>query len=188
MKSSQDIPVARTAVDEADSAIRCCDHPSCAAEGAFRAPKSRSELKAFYFFCLEHIRAYNAAWDYFSGMSQADIERFQHDAATWHRPTWRFGEQEIWSALFDGDVFGLFGDGAAANAGAGAKRTADGKEQRSLAMLNLDASTTLQEIKMRYKQLVKQHHPDANGGDKRAEERFKSINEAYSYLRACGYS
>jgi len=40
----------------------------------------------------------------------------------------------------------------------------------------------LQDIKMRYKQLVKRFHPDANGGDKRAEERFKLINEAYRSL------
>lgn len=38
---------------------------------------------------------------------------------------------------------------------------------------------------MRYKQLVKRFHPDANGGDKAAEERFKEISEAYSYLKSC---
>ncbi len=32
---------------------------------------------------------------------------------------------------------------------------------------------------MRYKELVKLHHPDANGGDKASEERFKQISEAY---------
>jgi curved DNA-binding protein CbpA len=42
---------------------------------------------------------------------------------------------------------------------------------------------TRSELKARYKQLVKQHHPDLHGGDKRAEERLKLINEAYTYLR-----
>jgi DnaJ-class molecular chaperone len=52
--------------------------------------------------------------------------------------------------------------------------------------MDLDETATLQDIKMRYKQLVKRFHPDANGGDKRAEERFKSINEAYSNLMSSG--
>jgi DnaJ-class molecular chaperone len=61
------------------------------------------------------------------------------------------------------------------------------REQRShLAQLDLDETATLQDVKMRYKQLVKRFHPDANGGDKQAEERFKSINEAYSNLKSAG--
>ena len=40
------------------------------------------------------------------------------------------------------------------------------------------------EIKTRYRQLVKIHHPDANGGDKVAEERLKRINQAYTTLKA----
>jgi len=52
--------------------------------------------------------------------------------------------------------------------------------------LDLDETATLQDVKMRYKQLVKRFHPDANGGDKQAEERFKSINEAYSNLKSAG--
>jgi DnaJ-class molecular chaperone len=37
-------------------------------------------------------------------------------------------------------------------------------------------------VKARYKELVKRHHPDANGGDKSAEERFKTVSEAYRTL------
>ncbi len=38
------------------------------------------------------------------------------------------------------------------------------------------------EIKKAYRQLARQYHPDANPGDKEAEERFKKINAAYSVL------
>ena len=34
-------------------------------------------------------------------------------------------------------------------------------------------------LKARYKQLVKKHHPDANGGDKKSEEKMRAINEAW---------
>jgi DnaJ-class molecular chaperone len=48
--------------------------------------------------------------------------------------------------------------------------------------LDLAGGFTLFELKRRYKQLAKKHHPDLHGGDKAAEERLKLINEAYTYL------
>ena len=39
------------------------------------------------------------------------------------------------------------------------------------------------EIKARYIKLVKQLHPDANGGNPEAEERLKSVNLAYTTLK-----
>ncbi len=43
---------------------------------------------------------------------------------------------------------------------------------------NADAGT----IKKAYYKLAKQYHPDANPGDKVAEEKFKEVNEAYEVL------
>ncbi len=37
-------------------------------------------------------------------------------------------------------------------------------------------------IKRAYRQLARQYHPDKNPGDKKAEETFKEINEAYEVL------
>ena len=157
--------------------------------GEFRAPRSR-RLDTYYWFCLEHVRSYNAGWDYFAGMSQIEIEWFQREAVTGHRPTWRMnhGPGNGWSQDGIADHFGLFGGNGGAPGDAGSERDLRlNRNQRSaLAELNLDASVTLQEIKMRYKQLVKRYHPDANGGDKAAEERFKSISEAYNSLLTSG--
>ena len=52
-------------------------------------------------------------------------------------------------------------------------------EERALVVLDLRPPVTIAIVKMRYKELVKLHHPDANGGDKASEERFKQISEAY---------
>ena len=53
-----------------------------------------------------------------------------------------------------------------------------------LSTFGLDWPTTLDQVKARYKELAKRHHPDANGGDRAAEERLKTINLAYAALRS----
>ena len=181
------------------TAARVCDHPDCAAEGEFRAPKSPSDLNDHYWFCLDHVRAYNAAWNYFEGMSQGEIERFQKSATTWHRPTWpftgasrgdgarRFAPRRDFFAGLRDDVGVLWGDGADGTGGGGARKRAMPEERRALAELNLDSDADLQQIKDRYKELVKKFHPDANGGSRRAEERLKAVNRAYGYLLSSGY-
>jgi curved DNA-binding protein CbpA len=50
-------------------------------------------------------------------------------------------------------------------------------------VFGLEPPVTFERLRSRYLTLVKQHHPDANGGDKAAEERLKSINEAYATLK-----
>ncbi len=52
-----------------------------------------------------------------------------------------------------------------------------------LATLGLSWPVTMPVLKARYKQLAKRHHPDANGGDRMAEERLKTINLAYATVR-----
>ena len=74
---------------------------------------------------------------------------------------------------------------------AGAKQAQQRRQQdrapselrEPLATLGLSWPTTLDAVKTRYKELAKQHHPDANGGSREAEERLKTINLAYAALR-----
>jgi curved DNA-binding protein CbpA len=56
-------------------------------------------------------------------------------------------------------------------------------EKDALEVLELSWPITQALLKTRYKELVKRHHPDANGGNRLAEEKFKEINAAYSTLR-----
>jgi DnaJ-class molecular chaperone len=41
---------------------------------------------------------------------------------------------------------------------------------------------------MRFKFLVKQHHPDANGGDRSTEDRLRDIIKAYNYLKTSRFA
>src|SRR5215475_13028722 len=77
----------------ADVPVRPCDHPGCIAGGDFRAPKSRLDLHNYYWFCLDHVRAYNSAWNYYAGMNDTEIEaEIRHDTV-WHRPSWKLGDR-----------------------------------------------------------------------------------------------
>ena len=60
-------------------------------------------------------------------------------------------------------------------------------ERKALDALGLEAEATTPEIKVRFKALVKRHHPDANGGDRSTEDRLREIIQAYNYLKSIGF-
>jgi curved DNA-binding protein len=48
--------------------------------------------------------------------------------------------------------------------------------------LGVDRKASVDEIRSAYRKLAMQYHPDKNPGDKKAEDKFKEINEAYQVL------
>lgn len=121
-------------------------------------------------------------------MGQAEIESAIRSAVCWERPTWRLGHwHSRWPDTVDGfgDVFGLFRDGAAPEGGARGSKPPphDLAETKALMALGLVPPVAWAVVKNRYRQLAKRFHPDANGGDKSAEERLKLVNQAYSTLK-----
>ena len=169
--------------------IRPCASPGCKEEGAYRVPKSRQELGKHLWFCLAHARAHNESWDYFKGMSEREIESFRNDAVTGHRPTWPLGKRaaRLHNTLRDFDFDNTFGtERQEPPSPRRPERQVTRLQQTAFDTLNLEPSATLNEIKARYKELVKRFHPDANGGDRGAEERLKQVIKAYGVLRASG--
>ncbi len=55
--------------------------------------------------------------------------------------------------------------------------------RKALMVFQLERWATWADIKARYKILVKRHHPDTNGGCKKAENRLKQVNHAYGVLK-----
>jgi len=162
--------------------------PGCGAPGEYRAPKSRSALQDYWWFCLEHVRAYNASWDFYKGMTPGEIEAQLRADTSWQRPTWPLGRlgSRLDSDMLHDPLHVLNASRRAPaeaeqRARAAAEVPADLREP--LATLGLAWPLTLDQLKSRYKQLAKLHHPDANNGDRAAEERLKGINLAYSALR-----
>jgi curved DNA-binding protein CbpA len=188
--AKQEAPVRETATP--------CEWPDCKNKGSHRAPKGRDNSREYWHFCLDHVREYNQSYNFFSGMNAEAVARYQKDALTGHRPTWKMGENTSArkmtgsAADFDGasDPFSMFGE--LNDRRAGARPRAEAKpearkvfnaERKALQVMGLDADATLGDVKAKYKALVKQHHPDANGGDRSTEDRLIEIIKAYNYLK-----
>jgi DnaJ-domain-containing protein 1 len=174
-----------------------CAKPGCTAAAEVYAPKTRQDMNDRQWLCREHLREHNQRWNYFAGMSDQEIERFCLDAITGHRPTWPLGKRaanrpedkertrSAWSYRFE-DGFAVFEDAAEAAAPPPHRTRLTKGQLDALAVLNLEESATLHDIKARYKELVKRFHPDANGGDRGTEERLRQVIRAYGHLRATG--
>lgn len=196
------IRTAKEPEPEARPQERGCDHAGCKARGEFRAPKGRGREGQFFVFCLEHVRAYNATYNYFAGMTDEAVADYQKDAAIGHRPTWKLGTNaKDPRAAQRGrgrprnakptepdmeDVLGLFGEQVAARR----KQEQDARiteaSRKALDNLGLDPGADKGAIKARYHELVKRFHPDANGGDRSRETRLTEIVNAYNHLRKAG--
>jgi hypothetical protein len=169
---------------QTQAAARACDHPGCSASADFRAPRARDCLNEYYWFCLDHVRAYNSAWNYYAGMTPDEIEAELRKDSTWDRPTWPLGVQGAQNRRFAfaiNDPFGVMGETEDESAARRARPPTP--EEEAMKLLDLHPPLSAERLKARYKQLVKRHHPDANGGNKDAEERFKRINQAYTTLK-----
>src|SRR5262245_14837663 len=68
-----------------------CQWKGCERPGDHRAPQGRGKDGQYFAFCMEHVRQYNATYNYFDGMNDAEVQDFQKDALTGHRPTWKVG-------------------------------------------------------------------------------------------------
>jgi hypothetical protein len=175
-----------------------CEWPGCKKPGVHKAPKGRGAEKDYWRYCLEHVREYNARYNYFEGMSNEDIASHQKDALTGHRPTWKMNQRTARSAEerrakgspgMRGweDPFSLFAEQASRASGATEQRTVRNVERKALGTLGLEVTATSAEIKARFKELVKRHHPDLNQGDKSTEDVLREIIQAYNYLKSAGF-
>jgi curved DNA-binding protein CbpA len=174
-----------------------CQWPGCACAATHRAPKGRLREGEYWRFCLQHVREYNHSYNYFAGMSDEAVAKFQKDAITGHRPTWKLGQNgKPPGQGHRGRFYGDFGDGADpfgvyTELGANARsrgenhqgRAVRNAERKALDTLGLEPNASAADIKARFKLLVKRHHPDANGGDRTCEDKLREIIQAYNYLK-----
>ncbi len=166
---------------------RHCDMPGCMEDGEHRAPKDRN-LKEYYHFCTEHVQEYNKAWNYFSGMSMADIEDYINKATTWDRPTQRYDTMANFEKIHK-KAWQTYNyteqepprDFSRERGYGGVNRNT--QEFDAMMIMGLEPPLDLAKIKSKYKTLAKKYHPDLNREDPQAEELLKKINMAYTVLK-----
>ena len=178
-----------------------CDWEGCEQAGEYRAPKGHRSEGQYHHFCLEHVRHYNTAFNFFAGMDKDELEEALHappraesrSSFATGNPNMR-GARAAREALRPGDRFGdPFGVFARYRHRQSQKPAAERvkplheQDRRALETLGLLGHAKSDEIKRAYKSLVKIHHPDANGGDKASEERLRTIIAAYSHLKKTGF-
>lgn len=202
MKFTRDIDkirVRRRTERRTEPAAHICAWDNCQDPAPHRAPKSPERLREYFWFCAEHVREYNRSWNFFSGMSDGEVEHYIKDNLTGHRPTWkaRMGNPSVNHTSADArnwdmrsaDKFNLFGDSsksASAHSAVPPGRKWPPLICEAFCVMDLSETATLKEIKVRYKELVKRFHPDAHGGDRATEGQLKQVIQAYNRLKACG--
>lgn len=187
-----------------ESSARACDKPGCDRVGKFRAPKSPETLDEFWWFCLDHVREYNQRWNFFEGHSDAELERQFAADRVWGRPTrplreavegpgtgsTSHAEGRAWQRFGFDDPLEVLGDKATLNPGAERAREVRPSrrlpptERRALEILDASDAQTRSEIRRQYKALVKDLHPDMNGGRRDDEARLAEVVWAWEQIKA----
>ena len=177
-----------------------CDWEGCEEPGEYKAPKGVRSEGQYHNFCLEHVRHYNKAFNFFAGMSPDELEEALHappkadsrsSFATGNPGAARAaGRQGPGLGDKYGDPFGVFARyryQQSKRPAAERVKPLNEPDRRALETLGIMGHAKSDEIKAAYKALVKKHHPDVNGGDASSEERLRSVIAAYTHLKKMGF-
>ena len=170
-----------------ETSTRQCDKEGCNEPGQYRAPRSPDNLSEYYWFCKEHVREYNMRWNYFQGQSEAEFQEFLDNATVWERPTKPFGRataEQKWARHGVDDPLEILGaNGTNPELRKRSSRKLLPTERRALEILEASETWTRTEIRKQYKSLVKDLHPDMNGGDRSDEDRLQEVVWAWDQIK-----
>lgn len=181
-----------------ESAGRRCEAPGCREAGEFRAPGRRPNgfdgPGEWRWFCLDHVREFNAGYDWFEGMSAEEILDAQSPIAGWRsetrafRPTAGIDEAPRWADYSDPlEAISARARGIRSCAEREVRTAAAGRfsreEAQALETMGLGSDTDRTRLRRRYSELVRRYHPDRNGGDRKHEAKLNEVVEAYQLLR-----
>ncbi len=173
-----------------ETSVRQCEAQGCNEDGKYRCPKSPDQLNEYFWFCKDHAREYNLKWNYFEGQSETEMLDEMERDRVWGRATRPLGghdEQLAWQRLGVEDPHQILGDKATQNPGRNAAargtRKLPATERKALEILDARDSWSRTEIRKQYKSLVKDLHPDRNGGARADEDRLQEVVWAWDQLK-----
>jgi len=170
---------------------QACAAPGCAEAGEYRAPGAwRAGFDGpgeWRWLCLDHVRAFNAEYNYFHGMTPDEISAAQNPYGGWDRETRAFAANGSpgprWADFADPlDAIGARFEALRRTRKDG--RDLSDRDRRALDVLGLDLDADRRALRMRYAELVRLYHPDRNGGDRSHEKALQAVIEAYTALKA----
>jgi len=167
-----------------------CAHPGCTEPGEFRAPLTAGDFDGpgtYRLLCLDHVRAHNAAYNFFAGMTPDEIDQAQSPIAGWYRHVRAFAHVggadpgPAWSDFKDplDAIAARFRPGEARSR----PQRFDAREREAMGVLGLPADADRRSLRKRYSELVRRFHPDRNGGDRTHEHDLRRVIEAYQLLK-----
>lgn len=176
---------------------RHCSEAGCEAAGEFRAPADRGRRPCFdgpgdwRWLCLDHVRAFNQRYNFFTGMSEDEIFDAQRPYAGWERETRAFAtggadSPPKWSDFLDplDAIQARFRGGVSAGTERKDGKPLSGKNRKDLKTLGLDIDSDRPTLRRRYSELVRRYHPDRNGGDRSHEKALTAVIAAYQRLKS----
>lgn len=175
-----------------ETSTRQCEHAGCEESGKYRAPLNPDNLDAFRWYCLKHIREYNQKWNFFDNHTEEELEKQFAADKVWERPTKPLkgkltNEQRAWARLGIDDPHQVLGANATQNPGKGnalgGGRRLPADERRAIDILGGKDDWTKAEIRKTYKSLIKELHPDLNGGDRSEEDRLQDVVWAWDQIK-----
>ena len=165
---------------------KSCDVIGCKNPGGYEAPKSPNS-KEKYSFCLSHVKEYNKRWNFFAGKSQSQIHDYQKNDFFIGRPTRPFSKgvsskiKFEFEYYFDNDTLNF--ERIKENKNTNFNKKISTEIKRCLKIFDIKDDFNEQQLKKKYKELVKKYHPDIHGQNKQKEKLLKKVNNCYKILK-----
>ena len=161
-----------------------CDWENCDQIGGYRAPLEKDNSKKYRLLCLEHIKIFNKKWNYFSNMTDQEVEYFVKSDLTWHKATKSFSSSDnffniLWNNALE-DKLNIF---KSENFNEYKRTQLSNTDRDAFDAMELKYDAVWEEIQKQFKTLVKTYHPDKNQGSRKFEDKLKKITLAYSQLK-----
>tara|TARA_X000000950_G_scaffold71896_1_gene89187 strand:- start:275 stop:796 length:522 start_codon:yes stop_codon:yes gene_type:complete len=162
-----------------------CDWNNCSKIGEYKAPIEKDNSKRYRLLCLEHIKEFNKNWNYFSGMNDDQVVDFLKSDMVWHKPTQSFSSPDnffkvLWNNALKDE---LDKEKLKSNLNHMGQFRYNHKDIKAFEILGISVGSRWGKIYDKFKLLVKKFHPDMNSGNKKFEEKLKSITLAYTQLK-----